>query len=184
MISASTLASATTINFEQYPEGTFITTQYSTEGIVFSGGALQRTVPNYNYIGFPPHSGSGALGSPSGPITATFSLPVFGVSGYYADLGTFTVSAYDSSNNLISTAQYSADLGSSDPFSVAGSGISEVVFSSSAGPGTMVLDDISFTQMSTVPEPSSIVFLGFGLLGLAVGMHRNQKSFREAQRGA
>jgi PEP-CTERM motif-containing protein len=118
LISAGVTAGATTINFEQYADGTQITNQYP--GVTFSN-ALELTANpmtgTLDPVAFPPHSGVGVITNlaPSGVDDPLFGQPndpnamlgiSFGssqkaVSFYYAAQSNITVNLFDSSNDLV-----------------------------------------------------------------------------------
>ncbi|MGD0630133.1 MAG: hypothetical protein ABR987_12305, partial [Terracidiphilus sp.] len=111
LLSGSSLAFAgtTTINFEQYAEYTLITNQYTAaDGVTFSN-ALQLVAPDYDYFDYPPHSGNGVITDAGDypdaydSIGVSFSQGMISVSGWYTDPYGVIVTAYDSSNNVITT---------------------------------------------------------------------------------
>lgn len=92
-MSVCAIAGATTINFEQYSQGTVITNQYQSLGVTFTN-ATELVVPGYNYPGYPPHSGSGVVeNAPGADLTATFSTPQTTVTGYETNATGLTIDA-------------------------------------------------------------------------------------------
>jgi hypothetical protein len=173
LVAAAATAGATTIDFEQYTQGTQITNQYAAQGITFTN-AEELTVPNYYSYGYPPHSGSGVINNwPDATLTMTFSTPQTLVSGYYSSGLDSTVTAYDSMGNLVATVFLPFSYTTTSMFSISGTGITTVDFNTSLATW-LTLDDVSFN--SPVPEPSSIALLGTGLLAGAGALRRKLRS--------
>jgi hypothetical protein len=175
------------ITFEGWPDGTVLTTQYPNvdfNGAVVltaasAGGSLLDSV-------YPPHSGTNVIYDPNGPLTLTFSSPVEFVNGYFTYAYGLTMTAYDSSNNVLATAQQANPsipyntLDPSDPtgptpneligITLTTPSISTVVISNALDPnlyGYITADDISFTgsvNLNPVPEPSSLILMGAAFL--------------------
>lgn len=98
--SQSAWASTTTLTFDEFPNGTVLTTQYQNVGVTINGAT---TLASCSTCVFPPVSGSYIAFSPLGVMTLTFaSANVSMVSVYITDYdSSVTVTAYDSSNNLL-----------------------------------------------------------------------------------
>jgi hypothetical protein len=173
LFAACGIAGATTVDFEQYSNGTQITTQYQPVGATFEN-ALQLTVPNYNYIGYPPHSGQGVVTNyPDANLSIIFSLDQSVVTGWYSSGYVLEISAYNSSNVLVASQTDPSNLGSSSEFIISGTDISTLVITTSNGSaGFLALDDVTFASPAAVPEPGTIALLGTGLLGLAGAARR------------
>lgn len=171
-------ASATTISFDDLDapatfSGTHpLTDQYASLGVIFSGpvngygGAVLAQAGNF---GVTPHSGSNFLafnreGYAVDPEILTFtslvnSVSIFAAGGWNND--TFTMSAYDSSYNLLDTDMLTTL--SWDLLSVSATGIKYVELIQ-RGDNSFVYDDLSFSA-AAVPEPSTFLLFGVGLLG-------------------
>jgi hypothetical protein len=169
--SSMAFAETFTIDFEQYPEFTQITNQYSGQYATFTN-ALQLVAPDYDYFDYPPTSGSGVItNDPSDPIQVNFSAPFWSVWGWYADPNGVTVTAYDGVGDVLDTFDGTPAYGFDSEFYVASSTpIAYVTISDVDGSSdSMTMDDLSYAT----PEPGSFFLLGSGALGL-VGMLRRK----------
>lgn len=165
LASAAVAGASTTIDFEQYASGTQITNQYASQGITFNN-AYELVAPDYNYFGYPPHSGNGVADElPNSPLSMTFSTPQTLVTGYYTSDFDATLTAYDSLGNLVETVDLSSNYGSNSLFTVSGTDITTIDLNGS--PDFLTIDDVTFSQSAATPEPSSLVLLGTGIAGFA-----------------
>jgi hypothetical protein len=127
----------------------------------------------------------GGTGGP-GPFAMVLSVPVgsFGFDIQTNTYGAFnaTVQAYDALGNLLFSdtlggVSTNLENGSALFFSLGdttGVNISQIVISTDLG-NDFAIDNPSFTYTTAVPEPSSVLLLGSGLLGL-VGIRRRKSS--------
>lgn len=173
LLSGVATAGATTINFEQYVDGTQITNQYP--GVTFSN-ALELTANavtgTLDPIAFPPHSGIGVVtnlapagtddplfGQPSDPnamLGISFGDSQSAVSFYYAAQSDITVNLYDSSNSLVGSLTGAGGLtfpqgiptGTSELLSINSlNAFSSLLITDGSGiQGGFVIDDLTFAS--------------------------------------
>ena len=176
MLSFSALAFADTmqysINFEQYPEFTQITNQYSADQVTFTN-ALQLVAPDYDNFDYPPHSGSGVItNDPNDPIEVDFSSTVSTVSGWVSAPDGATLTLFGAGGMIGSFALADTNM-SSEEFSVLSDiPITEITLSATDGADSETLDDLQYV---TTPEPGSLSLLGSGVLVMAGALRRKLK---------
>jgi hypothetical protein len=170
------------IDFEDLPDLTPVTDQYSRLGVTFSGGTAVESGVSLFELEYPPRSGSNALLIDAGPLTLNFSSPVGEFSACLTYVAPLTLTFYDSSGGQIATLHslfssnlgLSGDLGSSpnelfdfqSPY-----GISKLVFDTGPDDSSYVLDDVS-APCSSVPEPALSLLLGAGILSVCLFTRR------------
>ena len=176
----SSPAYAITIDFETLTDSEAVTTQFS--GLTFSNTTVLTAGSSLNELEFPPSSGVNVVsGEGVGPIQIDFASAVLSVSGRFTYAIPLTLTAFDSSllnpvatsNSLFDSNQaLSGDLGSSAnellTLNYAG-GISRVLITDTTPGGGFffsTLDDLTYTAAASVPEPSTLLLLGSGLVGL------------------
>ena len=192
--------SQTTINFDQDANGntinapalfsqtTPLTTLYSSLGITFSGpNSNGGSILNDSTFAVKARSGSNflafnSLATNAGqqPETFTFSSPE-SMFSFYAGANsagsTFTLNAYDGSNNLIGTNVITTSGSSFGQLLISTPGIKKAVLSSSNS--VFVVDDLAFSNPNAVtPEGSSLFLLCGGLIpivGLGQWKRRHRK---------
>jgi len=185
LLTMGTLAhSQTVITLENpsAPEGfsqtSALTTEYSAQGVIFSGPAAGKGGAILQDISFPVKSyygagntflafNTGGGGYPVGPETLTFdaahgnvSIEVSGQVGSEQ----VTMKAYDSLDSLLDSTTITANA-SWSLLSVSGPDISKVVISFSGQVTTF--NDLSFDAAVPTPEPGTLALAGLGLAGMA-----------------
>jgi hypothetical protein len=168
----SALATVTVLTFDEFTDGTVLTNQYASLGVTVSGAAIL----NANLNGIVPvskpnvaYADSGLMSfSPNSAITGDIFIVSAYVSGP-ADVGLF---AYDIGNNLLGQAILPINAPINTLLSVTSSGNSIARLDIHDGGGTFVVDNVTFSTRSTVPEPASLWLMGVGLLGLLVATRR------------
>ncbi len=152
------------------------------EGVWFGPDStvLDRNWPlnYYNYTGYPPHSGDAVLFSYSTPyIDAIFDNAVDEVSMWYTSGNNFYLDAYDEYDNLIATVTGAPNLYSNSLITITLSSYDIKRVRMHDTGNYFTIDDFTAEfvsgQPSGVPEPSTLLLLGFGILGL-VGLRRRE----------
>lgn len=173
-------AMATVLTFDEFPSGTVISNQYAPQGVLFLQGANGE---------YPIITGDGAMPftpvlSPKPPFAGDFTIqfinPVTNVSflsGYWDDQGGGSVQVYDPSDILLGTFANGTWGNYPDPagvymFDFGTLVIGKIYFNSLIDGAGGDIDNLTFTA---VPEPSTLLLLGAGLIGL-VGL---RKKFRK-----
>ncbi|RLI92447.1 MAG: hypothetical protein DRO89_02105, partial [Candidatus Altiarchaeales archaeon] len=145
MLIASTTtvyAVPTTIDFEDLGHLDYVGTHYP--GLTFSATAQALKKPDYNYEGYPPHSGDIVIFSlTQNSITITFDSPVTMVGAWItAGVSDITLTAYDEDGNVLDSATVSVNYRSNDYAEVNSPGIKYVTISDSGNLWTM--DDLTY----------------------------------------
>jgi len=162
------VASPTTIDFEGLTDGTLITTQYS--GLTFSNAQILTAGLSLNEFELPPHSGVNVVSDYTGPLTIVFATPVSSVSGYFTYDEALTLTAYDSSANVLGSVASAfsnnlalSGLAGSSPNELLqlsfSSGISELVIAGDPNGGSFALDDLTYSTggvTNPTPEPGTM----------------------------
>lgn len=159
----SALASPITLTFDEYADGTVLSTQYQGVGVTVSGARVivaintswsANSVPNFAY-------------APTGLMTFSLNSGITGsiqsISAYvWADSGV-GVYAYDAADVLLGQVLTAGPTNNMFlAFTSPGNPIASVAIHD--GGSSFAVDTLTFT--SSVPEPATAWLLGVGLLGL------------------
>lgn len=138
------------ITFSEFPVGTFVTTQYASEGVIFSGTPGPRISPDFANPTTPVLSpGPGYLGtiqiefvSPTdGTTPASVSSVEFDV-GYLDSLGGVTISSYDIAGNQI--ASFATNQLGIQHITL-GSGVHRITVVTTSDPAGAAIDNLEFS---------------------------------------
>jgi hypothetical protein len=157
IVGAVSAQDATTITFDNLPDGAKVTNQYA--GVVFTNATAITAGLTLNEFEFPPKSGATVLYNEGGAMTLVFTPPIYGVAGSFTYNSPLTMTAFDASGTQLGsvTSRFASNLAlsgaaGSNPKEVlafpAVLGIAKIVLTA-AGNGMFVLDDLLLT--TTVP---------------------------------
>ena len=167
MCDATSLKAAPiTINFEGFPDSTILTNQYV--GVTFSDAIILTAGISLNEFDFPPRSGSNVAGDNNGPLSIDFATPITSFSGYFTYSHALILDAFGAANNLLTSAPslFSQNFVSSgnppnELLQVSSTaGISSVTITGDPAGASFVVDDVTYTRMTTaVPEASTLTLV-------------------------
>jgi hypothetical protein len=166
-------ADISTIDFEAFPDGTSITTQFP--GLTFTNTTVITAGIGLNELEFPPHSGINVAFDDSGPISIAFASPISSFSGYFTYVEPLTLAAFGATNDQVATVTSlfsSNDALFGDPGSSPNEflqmssliGISSVTITGDPGGSSFVLDDISYTAQTPEPSYLALILVGFATI--------------------
>lgn len=180
-----------------FSSATPLTTTYTSIGVTFSGptansgGAILDQSGNFgvnarsgtNFLAFSRDAFYNSGGLPTDPERITFAALQSNVSIYASggfSAGIFIMEAFDNNGLLIESDLVFTPVGNYSLLSVSsGLGIRSVILIASPNLLSFVYDDLSFTPMggtSAVPEPTTMLLLGTGLVGVAAKVRKRRKS--------
>lgn len=162
-------ASATTLDFEDLPDWTSVGDFYASDGVHFTEAISLTAGFSLNEIDFPPSSGVMAIGDDWGPMEITFDEDAENIFANFTYGVGLTLSAYDASDALIGTVSSlsSDNYGSTEVINLGFSNVRKLVIEGDQFGASFIMDDFNFElNSSPVPEPTTIVLFGIGLLGL------------------
>jgi len=163
---------ASVVDFESLSDSEIVTTQFT--GLTFLNAIALSSDISLNQFEFPPHSGFNVISDNEGAITIDFSVPVTNVNGYFTYGASLVLDGFDSLNNLVVTSNslfanntaLSGDVGSNSNELISltyANGLSRIIISGDINGASFVLDDLSYSTISAVPLPASIVLFISGL---------------------
>jgi hypothetical protein len=179
LASGNASAALITQSFDAFPDLESLSNQIG--GLSFSNTKVLSAGGSLNDLEFPPRSGANVVLDNGGALVINFGTNVYSVGGYFTYSQQVTVSAYDSSSNLLasdvsdflSNLALSGDTGSSPNEFLGvsfGTGIAKIVISGDISGGSFVMDDLTYDtdqRGQAIPEPGSLALLGLGVTALA-----------------
>lgn len=160
------LGGAATIDFEGFPGGTALTTQYP--GLTFINATVLTAGVGLNEFEFPPHSGTNTVFDDGGPMSISFATPILSFGAYFTYAEPLLLQARDATGTQVAstTSAFFSNMAlSGDPGSAPNeflglnyaSGIASITITGDAFGGSFVMDDVGAT--SAAPEPGSFILL-------------------------
>jgi hypothetical protein len=178
MAAVASPAGAALVDFESLAIDEFVTTQFESDGIVFSNAVTLVAGVSLNEIGFPPSSGTNVIsGLDIGPLEAVLLWGASRVSFQMTTAVPARVALFDSVDALVGELLVAPNL----------EGHTQVWFDSSSPIGRvsigddilgsaffLTVDDFDF-EVSKAPEPSTLALIALGLLPVAAAAVRRRR---------
>jgi hypothetical protein len=187
--------SATLINFDNLAAGTLVTTQYASDGVVFSDAAgpdIADLGSNYGLTGYSPPNVlfvNQHQSDDSGDLRLDFSVSITSVTflGFLSDDYYLTAIAYGAGGTLLGTTNFSPApaYGVATPYTISEtSPISYLLLTTHPAfePsffGNFSIDNLSFAG-ATVPEASTWAMMLIGFAGLGFAGYRQRRKLAGA----
>jgi hypothetical protein len=170
---------STTIDFEGFTNNAVVGNFYQGDpgGPVFQNAIILQS-PNYNFVDYPPHSGTNvAYSGTANNIEVDFSSLVSDVSLFYTStINGLFIDAYDSSNHLIQQVFGGTNFAINSLLANNVSGIAKVIIHDDGN--FFTIDDLSYNTSSSVPEVSSVSLLITVLGGVALPLFRRRRALK------
>ena len=141
------------ITFEEVGHMVWVDSFYP--GVTFTGAQCLQS-PNYNYNGYPPHSGTNVVHTTDGTLTVTFDIPVSKIGAWFTTYYPVTIYAYDEYDNLLASTTIDTGYTNLGYAEIVVDGIKYVVMHDSGYFWTM--DDL--TYLSQIFEGDEVNFEG------------------------
>jgi hypothetical protein len=169
-----------TLDFEGFPDGTVLTTQYP--GLTFTNTIILTAGTSLNEFEFPPRDGVNLASDNNGAMSISFASPILSFAGYFTYTEPLSIQAFDGASvRVASTASlFSKNFVSSgnppNEFLTVGfaSGISSVTITGDPAGGSFTLDDATINTGTSVPEPGSalLLFSALGAMMMAAALRK------------
>ncbi len=183
------IASATIIDFEGFPTYTVITDQYQGLGVNFTNnglasiwGGISNSDPGHwglegtNGASFYGIQADSVITISFDNIISDFALDTSRSNGSQ-DTNTFTLTAFLSGSKVDSQTITQRAINNWTTVTFSGFFFDQVQLTSGNGRRPVYgIDNLRFTEQQPVPEPSTILLMGIGLLGLIGIKTRKKKS--------
>jgi hypothetical protein len=183
LVSFPLCASTIQLTFDDLSDSTRIQDAY--ESVHFENAIVLTSGVSLNELEFPPHSGQNVAVDDGAPIVIAFDRPVSNVAAYITHNQLITLTAFDASGNAIGSVAsmyrnnlaISGDVGShpNELLHVPDAFLFSVKISGAPDGFSFALDDFSFDESTSIPEPSTanlllvaccVVFLVLPIRGL------------------
>lgn len=154
----ASLAATTTIGFDNLADGTSVTNQYQSQGVLVSG----VVVANANLLPWPAHSSPNVAYAPSGLMIFDFNPAVTGnikkVSAYVSGPPLTGIYAYDANDNLVGQAVLPPGSPANTLLSVTSSGNPIVQVEIHDGGASFAVDDLTFESGNACSDGSQAIY--------------------------